>query len=183
MSVQFKYELTEAQANMSDNLALQFKRDIDNCNNGSIETRKRYHKALEGRFAKFLARDFRLENIKNIGPKHIYAYVRFLQENGKSAGYIMTELSAIRFWHKRSKCKNHLPDNKDLNLEKRQIGKYNRGLLENEYKSLLDLHFSLHKKLNKGILQNSLRKKHIGWSLKGDADVFFCNKIGVIKTS
>ena len=87
MSIQFKYELTDAQANMADNLAVQFKRDIDNCNNGSIETRKRYHKALEDRFAKFLARDFRLENIKNIGPKHIYAYVRFLQENGKSAGY------------------------------------------------------------------------------------------------
>ncbi len=143
MSVQFKYELTDAQANMAGNLAGQFKRDIDNCNNGSIETRKRYHKALEDRFAKFLARDFRLENIKNIGPKHIYAYVRFLQENGKSAGYIMTELSAIRFWHKRSKCKNHLPDNKDLNLEKRQIGKYNRGLLESEYKSLCALAIKL----------------------------------------
>lgn len=143
MSVQFKYELTDAQANMANNIAGQFKRDIDNCNNGSIETRKRYHKALEDRFAKFLARDFRLENIKNIGPKHIYAYVRFLQENGKSAGYIMTELSAIRFWHKRSKCKNHLPDNKDLNLEKRQIGKYNRGLLENEYKSLCALAIKL----------------------------------------
>ena len=89
MSVQFKYELTDARANVAGNLAGQFKHDIDNCNNGSIETRKRYHKALEGRFAKFMARDFRLENIKNIGPKHIYAYVRFLQENGKSAGYIM----------------------------------------------------------------------------------------------
>ena len=53
MSIQFKYELTVAQANMADNLAVQFKRDIDNCNNGSIETRKRYHKALEDSFANF----------------------------------------------------------------------------------------------------------------------------------
>ena len=62
MGTQIRYELTQAQANLADNLAIQFKRDIDNTNNGSIETRKRYHNALEGRFAKFLASEFHLKN-------------------------------------------------------------------------------------------------------------------------
>lgn len=47
VGTQIRYELTEAQANLAKDLAIQFKRDIDNTNNGSIETRKRYHNALE----------------------------------------------------------------------------------------------------------------------------------------
>ena len=80
MGIQIKYELTETQSNIANNLAVQFKRDIDNCNNGSIETRRRYHPALEDRFAKFLAVEFRLENVNNVSAKHIYAYVEFLQK-------------------------------------------------------------------------------------------------------
>ena len=139
MGVQIKYELTETQSNIANNLAVQFKRDIDNCNNGSIETRRRYHPALEDRFAKFLAVEFRLENVNNVSAKHIYAYVDFLQRNGKSASYIMTELSAIRFWHKHSNCKNKLPENKKLDLEKREVGKYNKGFLDSEMTKMVDV--------------------------------------------
>ena len=139
MEKQIRYELSEAQENLTKNLAVQFKRDIDNCNNGSINTRARYRCALEDRFAKFLAVEFRLENIKNVSAKHIYAYVEFLQENGKSASYIMTELSAIRFWHKHSNCKNNLPDNIKLNLGKREVGKYNRGFLDSEMNKMVDI--------------------------------------------
>ena len=139
MGTQIRYELTQAQANLADDLAIQFKRDIDNTNNGSIETRKRYHNALEDRFAKFLASEFRLKNVNNISKKHVYAYVRFLQAQGKSAGYIVTELAAIRFWRKHSNCKNKLPENKQLDLEKREVGKYNRGLLDSELNKMVEI--------------------------------------------
>ncbi|MBE6947261.1 MAG: hypothetical protein E7454_03310 [Ruminococcaceae bacterium] len=139
VGTQIRYELTEAQANLSNDLAIQFKRDIDNTNNGSIETRKRYHTALENRFAKFLASEFRLKNINNISKKHVYAYVGFLQAQGKSAGYLVTELAAIRFWRKHSNCKNKLPENKQLDLEKREVGKYNRGLLDSELTKMIEV--------------------------------------------
>ena len=137
MGTQIRYELTEAQANLADDLAIQFKRDIDNTNNGSIETRKRYHNALEGRFAKFLASEFRLKNVNNISKKHVYAYVDFLQAQGQSAGYIVTELAAIRFWRKFSNCKNKLPENKQLDLEKREVGKYNRSVRDSELNKMV----------------------------------------------
>ena len=139
MGTQIRYELTQAQANLANDLAVQFKRDIENTNNGSIETRKRYRNALEDRFAKFLASEFRLKNVNNISKKHVYAYVRFLQAQGKSAGYIVTELAAIRFWRKHSNCKNKLPENKQLDLEKREVGKYNRGLLDSELNKMVEL--------------------------------------------
>ncbi|MCI8809120.1 MAG: site-specific integrase [Oscillibacter sp.] len=63
---------------------------------GSYKTRARFYEAML-RFCRFLAEVYRLERLANIGPKHIYAYVTHLQESGKSASTIKTELSAIRF--------------------------------------------------------------------------------------
>lgn len=80
-----------------------------------------------------------MQNVENISAKHIYGYVDFLQANGKSPAYIYTELSAIRYWRKHSRCKNALPTNKKLNLEKRQVGKFNRSFLDCEIKDMLAL--------------------------------------------
>ena len=64
---------------------------------GSYKTRARYYEAMQ-RFCRFLAEVFRLERLANIAPKHIYAYVAYLQEQEKSASTIKTDLSAIRFF-------------------------------------------------------------------------------------
>ena len=48
---------------------------------GSYKTRARYYEAML-RFIRFLAEVFRLERLANIAPKHIYAYVAKLQEQG-----------------------------------------------------------------------------------------------------
>ena len=137
MSQQTKWELTDKQENIYRNLAVQFRRDFNNCNNGSFETRSRYWHAVGERFGKYLAVCFRLKNVDNICGKHIRSYAEYLQAHGKSAGYIYTELSAIRFWHKHSHNKNRLPDNKALSLEKRQTGRLNRGFLDGEIKGII----------------------------------------------
>ena len=137
MSQHTKNDLSEKQENIYQNLAVQFKRDFNNCNNGSFETRSRYWHAVGERFGKYLAVCYRMKKIENVCGKHIRSYVEYLQAHGKSAGYIYTELSAIRFWHKHSRNKNRLPDNKSLTLEKRQIGRLNRGFLDCEIKDIL----------------------------------------------
>ena len=67
---------------------------------GSYKTRQRYYEAMQ-RFCRFLADVYHLQKLANISGKHLVAYVRHLQENGKAASTIKTELAAIRFWHDR----------------------------------------------------------------------------------
>ena len=64
----------------------------------SYKTRQRYYEAMQ-RFSRVLAEEYRLQKLTNISGKHLVDYVRHLQENGKAASTIKTELAAIRFWH------------------------------------------------------------------------------------
>ena len=91
----------------------------------SYKTRQRYYEAMR-RFCRFLAEEYRLQKLTNISGKHLVAYVRHLQENGKAASTIKTELAAIRFWHDQiSNTKHKLPSNGDLAdqapLERRKL--------------------------------------------------------------
>lgn len=91
----------------------------------SYKTRQRYYEAMQ-RFCRFLADVYHLQKLANISGKHLVAYVRHLQENGKAASTIKTELAAIRFWHdKLGEAKYKLPSNGDLAdqapLERRKL--------------------------------------------------------------
>lgn len=91
----------------------------------SYKTRQRYYEAMQ-RFCRFLADVYHLQKLANISGKHLVAYVRHLQENGKAASTIKTELAAIRFWHdKLGEAKYKLPSNGDLSdqapLERRKL--------------------------------------------------------------
>ena len=91
----------------------------------SYKTRQRYYEAMQ-RFCRFLADVYHLQKLSNISGKHLVAYVRYLQENGKAASTIKTELAAIRFWHDQiSNTKHKLPSNADLAdqapLERRKL--------------------------------------------------------------
>ena len=97
---------------------------------GSYKTRQRYYEAMQ-RFCKFLADTFHLQKLANTSGKHLVAYVRHLQEGGKSASTVKMDLAAIRFWHdKISEAKYNLPSNADLSdqapLERRRIGGIDR---------------------------------------------------------
>ena len=65
---------------------------------GSFRTKDRYYQAMK-RFCAYLADKYRLQKLTNISGKHLTSYVLWMQENGKAASTIKTDLSAIRFFH------------------------------------------------------------------------------------
>ena len=81
---------------------------------GSFRTKERYYEAFK-RFCAFLADEFHLQKLENISGKHLVRYVLWMQESGKSASTIKTDLAAIRFFHdKMSRPKYRLPTNEEL---------------------------------------------------------------------
>lgn len=90
---------------------------------GSFHTKERYYEAMK-RFCRFLADHYHLQKLTNIHQKHLTAYVMKMQEDGKSASTIKTDLAAIRFFHdKMSQTRYHLPSNDKLSvtLERRRF--------------------------------------------------------------
>lgn len=105
---------------------------------GSFRTKQRYYEAMQ-RFCRFLAEQYRLERLANIAPKHIYAYVSYLQEQEKSASTIKTDLSAIRFFHDLiQQPRYELPANTDLLLQRRTFGEMDRTWSDSEFNRMLD---------------------------------------------
>lgn len=104
---------------------------------GSFRTKQRYYEAMQ-RFCRFLAERYRLERLANIAPKHIYAYVSYLQEQEKSASTIKTDLSAIRFFHDLiQQPRYELPANTDLLLQRRTFGEVDRSWSPAEFSRML----------------------------------------------
>ena len=95
---------------------------------GSFRTKDRYYEACK-RFCGYLADEYHLQKLSNISGKHLVGYVLYLQEHGKSASTIKTDLAAIRFFHdKMSNPKYVLPTNSTLGveLERRRFGGVDR---------------------------------------------------------
>ena len=95
---------------------------------GSFRTKDRYYEAVK-RFCAYLAVHYHLQKLENISSKHLVSYVLYLQEQGKSASTIKTDLSAIRFFHdKMSHPRYALPGNEELGvaLERRLFGQQDR---------------------------------------------------------
>ena len=106
---------------------------------GSYKTRARYYEAMQ-RFCRFLAEVYRLERLANIALKHIYAYVAYLQEQGKSTSTIKTDLSAIRFFHDLiPNARYELPGNEDLCLQRRTFGGVDRTWSAGEFERMLGI--------------------------------------------
>ena len=60
---------------------------------GSFRTKDRYYEAVK-RFCAYLAAHYQLQKLENISGKHLVSYVLYLQEHGKSASTLKTDLSA-----------------------------------------------------------------------------------------
>ena len=104
---------------------------------GSFKTRERYYDAMK-RFCAFLADHYRLEKLSNIAGKHVEAYIAFLQDRGRSAAYIKTELSAIRLFHDLiPEPRYRLPGNEVFDLERRRFGEVDRTWTEQEFEHML----------------------------------------------
>ncbi len=106
---------------------------------GSFQTRRRYYEAMK-RFCYFLAKEYRLERLANLAPKHIYSYVEAMQTQGKSPATMKTDLAAIRFFHDQIPNPRHrLPENSELHLERRSFGKTDRTWSNAELNRILGI--------------------------------------------
>ena len=106
---------------------------------GSFRTKERYYEACK-HFCAYLANEYHLQKLSNISGKRLVSYVLYLQENGKSASTIKTDLAAIRFFHdKLSNAKYTLPTNAELGveLERRRFGGVDRTWSNIEFSKLL----------------------------------------------
>ena len=106
---------------------------------GSFRTKERYYDAVK-RFCGYLADEFHLQKLENISSKHLTSYALWMQESGKSASTIKTDLAAIRFFHdKMSRPKYQLPTNDELavELERRQFGGVDRTWSTAEFNKML----------------------------------------------
>ena len=119
------------------NLEVQFNKIFRHLKVGSFKTRERYAKAFK-RFMVFLVKQYRLQKLSNISPKHIFSYVQYLQNKNMSASTIKTELSAIRFFHDNMPyTKYELPKNEELELERRTFGGVDRTWSGREFNLML----------------------------------------------
>lgn len=105
---------------------------------GSFRTKERYYEAVK-RFCAFLADQYHLQKLSNISGKHLTAYVLHMQDQGKSASTIKTDLAAIRFFHDKMDAKYQLPSNRELGveLERRRFGKTDRTWSSAEFNRTL----------------------------------------------
>ena len=106
---------------------------------GSFRTKERYYLAMK-RFCLFLAEEYRLQKLANISGKHLVHYVQYMQENGRSASTVKTDLAGIRFFHdKLSDPKYTLPANPQLGteLERRRFGNTDRTWSNAEFNRML----------------------------------------------
>ena len=95
---------------------------------GSFRTKDRYYEAGK-RFCAYLAARYHLQKLENVSGKHLVSYVLYLQEHGKFASTLKTDLSAIRFFHDKMSCPKYtLPDNGALGvaLKRRRFGQQDR---------------------------------------------------------
>lgn len=106
---------------------------------GSFRTKERYYEANK-RFCRFLADHYHLQKLANVSGKHLTAYIVDMQERGKSASTIKTDLAAIRFYHDMmGQTKYRLPKNDELavELEHRRFGQKDRTWSVREFNLFL----------------------------------------------
>ena len=129
--------ITVLNPGLYKNLLAQVESIYRHSNELSFKTRARYYEATK-RFCKFLADNFRLQNFKNVEDRHFKAYVEHLKENN-SAATIQSDLSGIRYFHRKSGSKNRLSPNSKLNLPKRSTGVKNHSWLKTEIDNMRQL--------------------------------------------
>ena len=135
MKMKLTPEQQEARAkNQAKNLQNQVDAVFRRTNEGSFKTVQRY-KATNERFCDFLGENTNLKNFRNVEVRHVRAYVEHLQSLDCLPSYILTELSGIKWVHKRMNPKRNLPkSNKCFCLDKREPYKYDRSIKISEFK-------------------------------------------------
>lgn len=133
--------MSDKEINIYNNLKMQVNSVFKHSHECSYKTRDRYKDAMYS-FSKFLAIEYRKQNITKIKNEHIQEYVLHMQKEGYSTSYVTTNLSAIRyFYDKISKGKFIIKSNRELGVNARiqneRIGP-DRSIAKDELTNLLE---------------------------------------------
>lgn len=122
---------TNQATNLKNQIGAMFKRT----NEGSFETRRRYQAAGD-RFCDFLGETTNLKNFRNVQVRHIKAYIEHLQSEDHLPTYLLTEVSGIKWIHRRMNPKRNLPDsNRCFGIDKRELYKFDKSIMVSEFDS------------------------------------------------
>lgn len=130
-------DITVLNSGLYKNLLAQVESIYRHSNELSFKTKARYFEATK-RFCKFLADNFRLQNFKNVEDRHFKAYVEHLKENN-AAATVQSDLSGIRYFHRKSGSKNRLSPNSKLALPKRATGVKDHSFIAKEIAGMRQL--------------------------------------------
>ena len=83
------------QVGFYETLVSQLDRVARHNRQGSYHTKRRYCEA-EKRFCAYLADEYHLQKLSNVSGKHLVSYVIHMQDTGKSASTIKTDLAAMK---------------------------------------------------------------------------------------
>lgn len=126
------------QVGIYETLVSQLDRVARHNRQGSFHMKRRYYEAAK-RFCAYLADEYHLQKLSNVSGKHLVSYEIHMQESGKSASTIKTDLAAIRFFHDKMDSKYLLPTNNELGiiLERRRFGQDDRTWSNEEFNHML----------------------------------------------
>lgn len=134
-------ELTQSEINIYNNLKKQIDVVFKHSHECAFKTRERYRDSMYS-FAKFLAKEYRKQNIGKIKNTHIEKYVKYMQEKDYSTSYVTTNVSAIRyFYDKKTGGRFIIKSNRGLGVNARRkderIGE-NRSISDESFHDLLN---------------------------------------------
>ncbi len=118
-----------------DRLGRQFVSVAKSARGGSYTRRQvKYNTYLI--FLTFLGGRFGPEDLRNIQPRHVAAFIKYLRDQGRSGQRMLDYLSIIRWWHERiSWRKYELPENRIIfELEARLDDKEYCVSIKNRYR-------------------------------------------------
>ena len=104
---------------------------------GSKATRKRYYQAA-CYACDYIAGTCNLQKFVNFHPKHFREVAEYWKTT-KDLNTVYTELTGLRQYCEYAGCKYKIPENKELNLPKREPTKYNRAWLPHEIQRAKEL--------------------------------------------
>lgn len=134
-------DMSQTEFNIYENLKGQVNATFKHSHECAFKTRETYQERMEV-FCKFMALEYRKQNICKISNDHLTHYVQFLQDKGLSTSYVTTSMSAIRYFYKKAVGeKFKIKSNKALGVNSRtkdeRIGK-DRAIKDEEFNDLLE---------------------------------------------
>lgn len=128
---EYVFELNDKQKKMSDELFKQVHKNMSRMNRKQAGSGIEKYRSSMRAFCDFVAKEYRMRNLRNISNKHLAGFGQHRQNQGIKD--VKTELSAVRKFHAtldKPRYKELETDNSKLGIEKRQTVKDGQNIVD-----------------------------------------------------